>query len=308
MVNVNRKEFMLIAAVILSKPISGESAPSKITIDHAVSNSDLRQKFIDQLVEKESSPYVLSVDYDHDYLKLLEMALDYGNTPEFWQGLRQAGINNKQDLLDFVKSEPMLIADIKQMLVGSKLENAGAMNSHFHLGSYDFGQGKKTKVLVFKLPFEPYKIAELHEIDYTIGSEEIKPILIHPTEESVREVLHHEYTHAEDFYKGIVMTNGLRIGPDNYNSINPKVMNFVVEIRAYIGGIHYTEQFGRDHPAFIEACHMCKGQLKKYQTVLNQITLNTFERQLVQQQVKEIQKVMPLIEIGQRNTLMLHPY
>ena len=207
-----------------------------------------RQQFLDQLVEKEPSPYAGRVIYDHE--RSLSKEASYVLERRILddpQALRY--INRYSDYFtgDFNLTEeeiPELIGLpklIKDAIVFFKLRfQTYELHAHAVTKGYplDFGKGVKPDIFVFGNALEKLHIETPH------GMVEI------PTEKRVRALLQHEYIHAEDIYKGINLGNGLVIDSSNHVDINPRVKKFVMESRAYLRAVEFSRQLGISHPVY----------------------------------------------------------
>ena len=193
--------------------------------------------------------------------------------------------------------------ELSNAISQTDIVKAGAISIHYLFEPEGFGKDRKSQILIFNLPFEPYKIGTITDIDVTTGIRKDAHITLKPTEEGIREVLQHEYQHVEDYAYGFDLGNGLSVNNSNCYRIDARVRKFVLETRAYIRGVNYTTQFGTSHQAFISSCIKFEGYLNKSAKQIDFPNINAYDKKLMQYQWNETKKIMPLIEKAKQELL-----
>ena len=134
--SLSRREFIKIGAIILASAKLAEAKPTKkriiISIDEAVSNPAIRQQYIDQLVEKEPCPKASLINYDHDYLKFLEVSMNYGEQVSGLNlNLSEIGVANKEEFLELIRSTPEFMKELSNAISQTDIVKAGAISIHY---------------------------------------------------------------------------------------------------------------------------------------------------------------------------------
>ena len=250
-----------------------------------------RQQFLDQLVEKELSPYAGRVIYDHNRSLSMETSnLHARRTLDDPQALRYflkypdyfpRNFNLTEEQIKGIEEVPKLIKDliafIVQIVQIDKPHDAYAVVKPY---PSDFGKGVKPDIFVFGGIFEklfietPQKVIEI------------------PIEERVRATLQHEYTHAEDNYKGINLGEGLVIDNSNHFDIHPRVKKFVIESRGYSRAVEFSRQFGRDHPVYwFELGQLVSNMAGIYNKDIRDRKFTPYETRLIEFQKKKVDDI-----------------
>ena len=281
------------------------AAPEKrsVSFNDAVQNPDLRQQYIDQLVEREPSPYVEKVIYDHDKSlakKAAALEIDELKNAEFWgvillryidelanidSTLANLGGEGKKAFIEGLLGSPEfdnIIQTSSKMLIDS-IEITPIITLHPLL---EIGNNTKSKVYLFDGMFNDYKI---------------KDTTFNPSEELIRTAINHEYAHAEDNYLGIELED-LIIGNSNYWKIHPKVFQFLRETRAHAKSIKFAEQFGMESQPYLFAImaleiYLSSSGILEPQpfNILPVENFAEFDRKIVQYQTEHIRSLFPEI-------------
>lgn len=256
MVYQSRREFVknaglgILALVAAPALINCDSKRRAIPFEEALSNPGLRQQYINQLVEKEfgkgAYKYIDSFIYDRDGSLAKSETASYIDrfrddprfleliAPDYLRSRRLRGIDiTEKDVSKFLKSQKgeWVLEDIlKQFKIEyEKQIDEGEATTLQYL--FDFGKKAKSKVYIKERIFE--KDGEYE-----------------PTGEIIRSALMHEYSHAEDFFNGINLKEGLSIDASNHSKINGRAVSFVSEMRAYEKQLQFSGKFGRKNPAY----------------------------------------------------------
>lgn len=222
---------------------SGSRTQGKINFLDAVSNRDLRQPYLDQLVQREQCPDVDKVVYDDDKRVTLKA---------LGESVIARRAISREELTQILGRELQSIADCTACT----------------LPPSEFGLEAKSNVYVFRDAFET--------------SPRLSGIQIAtPSEERLRTLLQHEYQHAEDSSHGI--------NNSNYKGIDPEVLSFIGESRAYLRAIKFSRQFGGEHPKYLLAIReFWREIMKRSDSPLAGKTLSPYDRQLYETQLKTI--------------------
>ena len=249
-----------------------------------------RQQFINSFVKENPSPYVENVYYDHDVTlikKFLDIYADRAlEDPQFWE-INEIRINGSklsyEDILKMLPEEKINLKNVlrqdleENIKHGVELDN-GAISIQY---TFDFGKGLKSDIYVFPTIFKKDFIKK-----------DGKKIEV-PTNEKIKAILKHEYTHAKNRFKEIEIEDGLIINSSNRFDINQDVFQFIDEIEAYIDEINFSINFGKDNPVYLYSLAYATGNLHVYSNIFDNKNLTQFEEMLVYAEFAKVGKVIP---------------
>lgn len=166
-----------------------------------------------------------------------------------------------------------------------------------------FGVKGQCEITIYKESFEPDFI-DLNG----------KKIQIMPTEKFIVSTLMHEYRHTEDYEKGINFGDGVIIDNLNFDEINPKLLEFVTDGRAFADEISYTWWLNKItsngdtlyHPAYIYNLDFFDRFMKNKRSEIKVDELNSFDKRLYNLQMIKVKPILKDVErvfsdIGRRN-------
>ena len=253
------------------------------------------KELLEQTVRMKSSPFVRNVVYDHT--ESLETRADYSSLRRVLddaQVLRyisryffRGGILTEQYISAMLES-PSLFKDALAFISRvyglriNKSDDAGAKVIFYHS---DFGKGIKHDVYVFRSTLDRLSLA------ISQGDIEI------PVENRLITTLEHEYTHAEDIFKGIDLGNGMVINGSNYFDIHPMVTRFVLEERAYRKAMELAkQQFGETSGVYWHELLRFILNNNRTRGNLEGLTLSDYDRELVRLQMGKSDELSPEIK------------
>jgi len=299
--NLSRREFLMFSGLLAldrdkRKQISAEiQKQDSVSFEEALADVSLRQKYIDELVTENSSPYVEEVIYDNDKSKAFELAvkmsiaeasLDYHimhhdnkNIKPYDKVIILHGLMRRMDNMPEVVNEAKKNASPEDF--GLNEAAMGTLNF-----SDGYGLGFKSKMYVFNDSFTEWEI-ETPEF----------PIKIQPSEEIFKMHLSHEYKHAANGYKGLTINDNLVVSHSDYQNISDEIAHFVEEGSAYLSGIEFSRQFGKNNSAYLLAVDMFDVFMTNEIAKLDMLKINTYEKELMAHYKLEFNKLTDEIKM-----------
>lgn len=317
---LTRRDFIKLGCVlgveVTFQFLLGTTAESKtkkqrqITFEEALANISLRQEYINQLVDREFGDnarfYFDETVYDHNkslFKKntIIDVNRALNDSQALEKIIRMYLRDSKFNKL--TENDKKTIANKLRNLPSDRVElenyirdrNRKLLNKliYWNMGIYsnEFSKGMKSKLHVFGDTFKDF------EFPINIASE---PIVFPITEELIRARLQHEYVHAQDNFYGINFGNSLEINNSNYFKINPDVIEFVKETRAYIWQVEYSkEKFGISHIAYraslITLIQYMNIYGKSIISMYQNGDLKADETKFIEYQINELKRRVPQI-------------
>ena len=85
------------------------------------------------------------------------------------------------------------------------------------------------------------------------------------SEEILKGILQHEFSHAEDIANGISFGNGLKVDGSNIQEVHPIIFSFISDIKAQFRAIDYVQaNFGRDNKAYSFMLHQLSNEVMDF--------------------------------------------
>lgn len=250
-----------------------------------------RQKILDDLVRDEPSPYARRIIYDHDgslksqaeynqFRRILDdpQYLDYiikytdADNKKF--GLTREDYNIFHNLPNFLR-RPLF--NFLNRETGKKQDG---FTDFYHP---DFGNGVQSDVYISGQAFERIYFGTKN------GDIEI------PEREKIRTILRHEHIHAENYFKGINLGNGLIINAANHFNIDPRVIRYVMEMEAHLGDVEFSkQQFGEGSSVYwYNALGLLSNSIQYYDTLIKNRKFTPYEQMLIDTQLSKVDRVSP---------------
>ena len=146
------------------------------------------------------------------------------------------------------------------------------------------GRKPFTEIYISKRVFEMHELGRWQRGTY-----------LEPSEEIIKAILEHESVHAADICNGINLGNGLYIKSANALTLNPRVLNFVMESRAYLHEIQYAKtHLGSKAHLFVLSVFL--NYFYYSSAVVVDPNLKPYERAMIDLQMAGIEKVQPEID------------
>src|SRR3989338_5062988 len=262
-----------------------------VTFEDARRNPELRQEYINQLVEREfgktAFQYVHQFVYDYDksltVRTINDETIKYSQEQLFLENAIDAYINHplfkdyngkerRKKVLEFLQSpsgRPTLQNTVEFIRQG-RLRNLEVKLAGSVGYMYDLGLKKKSKLFIYDGVFKPsYRKVS--------GTERI----FEPTEENLIAILKHELSHAEDYYRGLHLQNGFAVTHDNFTKIKNDVSFYIYESKAYLRALEFTRALGVDHPTHQFALTDFAANMARVEKDLRSAKLDTYNQTLV---------------------------
>ena len=262
-----------------------------VTFEDARRNPELRQEYINQLVEREfgktAFQYVHQFVYDYDksltVRTINDETIKYSQEQLFLENAIDAYINHplfkdyngkerRKKVLEFLQSpsgRPTLQNTVEFIRQG-RLRNLEVKLAGSVGYMYDLGLKKKSKLFIYDGVFKPsYRNVS--------GTERI----FEPTEENLIAILKHELSHAEDYYRGLHLQNGFAVTHDNFTKIKNDVSFYIYESKAYLRALEFTRALGVDHHTHQFALTDFAANMARVEKDLRSAKLDTYNQTLV---------------------------
>lgn len=239
----------------------------RITFEEARANISLRPQYIDQLAGEEFGEeayrFADRFVYDHDKNLAIDYAIsnlhgdifDPKNTQHTLDELMAEVLSKRPE---YKKEEKLLRsileAELKRRLK-QKVDEIYELEKIHIMRKIKYAAGatidvprskQKSRIFLFKEIFNDDNLTSLGLGMYP------------SSEEKIRGILRHEYTHAKTFAKirtqGIVLSKGLVLNESNYYDIHPEVRDFVTETIVYIQEADSAKRkLGANNPVYVRA-------------------------------------------------------
>jgi hypothetical protein len=223
---------------------------------------------------------------------LQRMSREYDNDPRFF--LFDGG-DRESRIREFILSEEGAKDVIRKAMEESERLSkegwkytAGVCVSN----NLDMGKRIKSEIFIGRNSFDPSRIT-------TPGGEKIA---IEPSEVRVNSAIVHEYGHARDNYKGIVVIIPPQIFAMNYRNIldiEPALAHGITETRCQRDGWAYTRRHKspvdpgcKFHSAFVESTIEFDFNLRRF-AQLGDIGLDPYSKRIWEIQMKEFMPLIP---------------
>ncbi|MBI2654935.1 hypothetical protein HYX06_00735 [Candidatus Woesearchaeota archaeon] len=275
----------------------------KITFENALADKDnlkgLRQKYLEQLLAESSyGQYAHSVVYDHDGKVVREAALEDIEKIISTQKLAEYHASNyvrynyrlfnKSDEEKEKKKTYLLSPDGEREFRESLADSiGGTVNALAWCRSLASDIGSKIKPIIYVSGkvFETLEMGVLNLKEKFYLSEDI-----------LKAILEHELMHAYDDYSGMDLGNGLKIDSLNVLSLDPKLLNFVFEARAYLHAHEFAKARLGSQTQRFTLFSLFTGEYYNGAHTVDETSLTQFQKQIFKTQQGEVEKAYPEIE------------